>query len=242
MIEKNGYYVNPENGECLDELVFSKENIFKRKEPKIKFEKFENKLLNSLNSSSTKNQTEKRLKKRLNDFMAHLNVSPEIKYKIKKYVIQKKPKNYSDLIFLTFKTIYDFNFPITTKELIKNLKKNGFKNKQIIRRIVKLPLRDNSWYVVKLLSNINMFSQEEQQRLYNIVKRNYDILSKALNLYSTAFMSTLTYLTIRQNHPKIRLKEIDLNTNNATVTYHRKRLDLLGINYPKKKRKRGEKI
>ena len=230
-IIKNGFYVDPKTGECFDELVFDSQPRIGFIDEPYHFDsrktKFGDPLIQKLNTCNTRDQNKHNIFKCIENFIKDLNFSYELNKTLKEQTLDANCKNSTKAIIFLCKIIYKRNLPITTKELFTIIE--NLKNKKIIKKAIGTPYRDYSWYINRLLSNFEFLSINRRQTIYKKILENYRGLSNILNLNSPAFISSLTYFSMKANFPNIKFKLFDFETKNPTVAFHKKRLKEIGI-------------
>ena len=167
----------------------------------------------------------------------YFDISSNKKNFIKKEVLKTNPKTINEVIIETFKSIVRNNFPITTKEFRKTIRKVFKIGKETFKDLYTMK-RDYTWYINKVLSNLDL-SPELHYKLYIKVKENFEILDPIIQSDPTTLISVLCRLSykalgLNKDIPKL---ELFLISNN---TYKRIRdiLKEMGIKLPKGNRRR----
>jgi len=168
----------------------------------------------------------------------YFDISSNKKNFIKKEVLKTNPKTINEVIIETFKSIVRNNFPITTKEFRKTIRKVFKIGKETFKELWEMK-RDYTWYIYKILSNLDL-NPELHYKLYKKVKENFDILKNVIVGDPTSLISVLCRLSYKalrldKNIPKIEIFSI---TNNTYLRY-RKLLKEIGIKLPKGIRRRN---
>jgi len=192
IIQKDGYYVDVKTGECYDELIFSHNTFRLTDKQRIPDKRW-------LNLYSTKDISWHRLKKtermtnntfytliltRFN-FITNLlneNLSYELIIKMRKFVSLKEPHTYLELYKLMFEYMYDFDIPITTKELtdaiIQTAQTSSFRKtlKRFFKKISNSnKIRTYYWYIVKRLERLPL-DDETKTKFEKIIWFYYNII------------------------------------------------------------------
>lgn len=179
-----------------------------------------------------KQQIQDECKRYFNLLINKFHISQEIKKFIRKEVLSRKPQKLHDVIVYTFECIERNNFPITTVEFRTEVKKEFKIGKQTMPFLYS-SCRDFSWYINKILNNLNL-DEETKQQLFNKVQENFNKLHPILQKSPTGLISTLC----RLSYKALGIKNImptyeDFLTSVTTYGKYRKILKELGVQLPK---------
>jgi len=251
MIKDNGFLVNTENGECMNEVYFRTytDGEFTREKMNSNVDRiFSSKVNNTRigmagfwedsnwkrlyrmdENLNVQRKTMSKQKVYFRDAMNEFNLSEELRTVLFKDVFIHKPKKLEETMGYLFESIQNNNVQVRTSEFIKFIKKN-FRNKRtIILKSLKWRKRDYFWIVTEILSDIKKLTTEQKARIESITIKNFNILKKDFTM-PIVLLGTLTRMAVSKYFSERSIPPMKLFRVSGSAFYRirKKIMDIVG--------------
>lgn len=217
-VKKDGFIVDTETGECIEEIYFPEytdedsrlgkiggkvyEHGTRQARTEMRMSKFKNnskwRRLNKIDQSRSRGELNDSMQKTyFREVMSEFHISEHQKKFLYKTVFVRKPRRQEDTMIYLFEAIQEYNIPIRTSEFIKATKEHCPTRCSIIHdRIYSIMReRDYTWVINDILSKLTTLSSEQKIRVFEITRKNFEILKKDFATPIT-LIGTLTRMAV----------------------------------------------